>query len=423
MLDKVIVPINIQSKLLEVKSVLEYCELALIFTDEANCHILKVFMDDCRYRTVIYNMDNESFEETGLNRKPVPITTSEFDDANEDNVALMLHTSGTTSSPKRVMLTHKNLISNVKSIIESLKLTENDRTLIALPMFLSSGNVSQFLTHLFLGASIVIMDGMFMPDKFYKLVREENITNFTGVPFMMSVLLNYKYRYLYDISTLRLICFGGAPTPAAKARQLIVAFPSVHFVHMYGQSEASTRITHLLPEDSIRKLGSAGKPIPDVQLRIVDKENNDLSPGETGEIIVAGENVMKGYYKRSEETNSALKDGWLHTGDLGWLDREGFVYISGRMKNVIIRAGLNLYPEEIEEFLKCHPAVKEALVTGRDDELLGEVPIAKVVLKEDICDIDANKLMKYCMEGLHTTRRLMKSQLYMSFKKPRRVKL
>jgi long-chain acyl-CoA synthetase len=404
--EKVIVPISTRIKADELKSTVEYCELRTIVSDSANIELLRKYFECCEYEIRVFNIDTTAFEYMGGDAALPVCGSGELED-----VALMLHTSGSLSSPKRVMLTHVNLISCVEAIIRSLNITPDDRTLIALPLFLASANTSQMLVHIYLGASIVIMDALFTAEYFFKLVEKHQITNFTGVPFMMLSLIDNKNSKQRDISSLRFICFGGAPTPAAKIYQLVTAFPGIGFVHMYGQTEAATRITHLLPEDQLGKTGSVGKAIPGMQLRLVNEAGNDAAQGEVGEVIVKGKNVMKGYYKRKEQTRQTLVNGWLYTGDLGRFDRDGFLYIVGRRKNVIIKGGMNIYPEEIEELLMQHPAVKEVCVSGEEHELLGEAPVAKIVLKDNAGRINEEMLMRYCLGAMS------------SFKIPERIQI
>lgn len=179
---------------------------------------------------------------------------------------------------------------------------------------------------------------------------------------------------------------------------LIIMF-WIGIVQTYGQTEASPRVTCLLPKDSIRKLGSVGKALPGVEVRIFDDDCNEVLPNVKGEIVVKGKNVMRGYYKKPDETKKVLKDGWLHTGDIGMFDDEGFLYVVGRIKNIIISGGLNIYPEEIEELLRSIPAVQEAVVLPKFHELLAEVPVAKVVLRKG-SKITERDLLKYCREKL-----------------------
>lgn len=396
----IIVPISILSKELEIVSSIRYCELNLIITNSEYKKLLIKSVANSNFKIAIYNIDDNSFEEVGNGDYCNIMKKSS--ELNVNDTAIMLHTSGTTSNPKRVMLTHNNLISNIKSNIESLKLTKDDKVLIALPMCFGYCNTAQFLTHLFIGGTIIIMKSIFMAKSFFQLVENDRITNFTAVPTMLLLLLEYKNKTKYDISSLRFICFGGGHIPKEKLKLLIDIFNSVGFIQTYGQTEASPRVTALLSEDSIKKIGSVGKPIPNIRIKIIDNNGCEVEQNQKGEIIVQGDNIMKGYYKQELETNKTIRNGWLHTGDLGKIDEDGYLYIVGRKKNVIICGGLNIYPEEVEEILMLHNAIKEACVIGIEDYLLGEVPIAKIVLKkqqsvteEDIINYCVVKLAKY----------------------------
>ncbi len=399
LLDRVIVPIEIQAKHLQIENMIEYCELRLIITNSQYKTKLKNLLAGSSYKVTIFNLDDKTLEYIGKNEF-VKISKGCSEEFEEDDVAIMLHTSGTTSNPKRVMLTHENLINNIKSNIEALKLNRNDKTLICLPMFFGYCNTSQFLTSFYLGASIVILDSIFIPEKFLKIVETKRCTNTTCVPSMLLLLLSFKNQNKYDISTLKYLCFGGGAMPIDKLRRLLVRYPSIGFIQTYGQTEASPRITCLMPEDSLRKLGSVGKAIPNVSVRIIDSKGEDVKIGEIGEIVVQGKNVMKGYYKRHEDTLKVKKNGWLYTGDLAKFDEEGYIYLTGRKKNVIISGGLNIYPEEIEEILMNHIKVKDVCVISESHDLLGEVPIAKVVLSDNVQSITEYELIKYCSEHL-----------------------
>ncbi|MGN6713639.1 class I adenylate-forming enzyme family protein [Anaerocolumna jejuensis] len=394
---RVIVPIGTQAKELEILSTIEYCEADMIITDlthkEFICNCLehyckKIFLCIIETSEIILIHENIDF----VKKSNYLIQTG-----NEDDVAIMLHTSGTTSNPKRVMLTHKNLISNVKSNVASLNLTVDDRVLIALPMFFGYCNTAQFLTHIYLGASMVILDSVFLPKQFFQIVEKEKITNFTGVPSMLLMLLDYRYSDNYDFGSLRYICFGGGKMPVEKLKKLIEKYPSIGFVQTYGQTECSPRATALLPDDSIRKMGSVGKPIPDVNVQVFDENDNPVPHNKIGEIVVNGNNTMKGYYKQPEISKETKRNGWLHTGDLGYFDGEGYLYLTGRLKNIIISGGINIYPEEIEQLLLQHECVDDICVFGEEHEMMGEVPVAKIVLKSDISTVE---LRKFCSENL-----------------------
>lgn len=184
-----------------------------------------------------------------------------------------------------------------------------------------------------------------------------------------------------------------------KIEELVKRFPSIGFIQTYGQTECSPRVTALLPSDALKKIGSVGKPIPNVQIKICDENGKAADFYEKGEILVNGDNVMKGYYKRDEITCSVKIDSWLHTGDIGYLDEEGYLYLVGRKKNIIISGGINIYPEEIEQMLMNYGGVKESYVYGIEHDILGEVPVAEIVLKDDEF-LNVNEILNFCKERL-----------------------
>lgn len=377
----VIVPIGVQSKPTEIINTIDYCEIDLIVTSYAYREVVCKCLKNYSFTVAVLFVEDSTIEKFNIDKSQKRKSNSVIDGDDSDMVAIMLHTSGTTSKPKRVMLTHKNLISNIEANIASLNLSAEDITLISMPMHFGYCNTAQLLTHIYLGASIIILDGVFWPKHFFEIVQAEKVTNFTGVPSMLLMLLDYRYANNYDITFLRYICFGGGNMPIDKLKLLIKKFKTVGFVQTYGQTEASPRLTALLPEDSVIKIGSVGKPISNVTIKIFNENGQEVEKNKIGEIVAKGPNIMKGYYKQPEITKEVLKSEWLHTGDLGYLDDDGYLYISGRIKNMIISGGINVYPEEIEEVLMNHVAVAECCVIAEYHLLLGEVPIAKIVLK------------------------------------------
>ncbi len=394
---KVIVPIGVKEKKTGIQSVCEYCELDYVITDSSNLSILEKIFSDYKHKINLINIDTGIILEINKEKDSVPKSDLKLVDGSENSVAIMLHTSGTTSNPKRVMLTHQNLMANVQSNIKSLQLREQDITLITLPMHFGYCNTAQFLTHVFLGASIVIMDNIFMAKQFFWIIQKYKVTNFTAVPTLLLTLLQYNFSSNYDISSLRYICFGGGKINVDTIEQLLKKFPTVGFVQTYGQTECSPRVTALLPEFALSKIGSVGTPIPNVEVKIIDEEENELEVRKIGQIVVRGQNVMRGYYKKEELTEETIKNGWINTGDLGYFDEDRFLYICGRIKNMIISGGINIYPEEVEELIITYPGVKDVLVYGKDDPMLGEIPIAKIVTTREI---DIKDVKKYCFEHL-----------------------
>ncbi len=394
-LNRVIIPIEISLSQSQFLSTINYCEIGMIITSQSFLQTIQEYCKTYPFDLEIYLVDlNEVVFVNGKVTRKVLKEDERI--AIERGVAIMLHTSGTTSNPKKVMLSHRNLIANIESNIDSLGLNENDKTLIVLPMFFGYCNSSQFLSHLYLGAGIVIAEQPFTPVNFLKLIEEKKCTNTTCVPSMLFLISKIKRKY--DISSLRYLCFGGGVMPVEQLHKIIDYFEGAGVVQTYGQTEASPRITCLLPADSLRKIGSVGKAIPNVIVDIFDESDRPVKIGESGEIVVKGANVMVGYYKHLEETKKVIRNGWLHTGDIGKFDDEGYLYIVGRLKNMIISGGLNIYPEEIEEVLINHKDIKEALVVGEEHSILGEVPVAKVVTDNE--ELQSYDIIEYCTKLL-----------------------
>lgn len=397
---KIVAPISINSTASEINKALSYCDISVIVTNSIYFELLKKHVNDLDIYDV-YLIDRKEFIKGNTLNKTENIPSI----VNEDSLFLLVHTSGSVSHPKRVMLSHKNLISNAYSIVESLELTPDEITLIVLPLFLISAITSQMVAHMLIGATIVILELPFMVNNFLNECEKHSVTNLTCVPTVLN-LVTLRDPIIKKFATLRKICFGGAPTPKQKIVNLIERFPAMNFIHMYGQTEASARLTHLLPKDFKEHIGSVGKAIPKVNLRIEDDNGTICQPMVIGEVCAKGDNIMLGYYKNPDSTKITLINGWLHTGDLGYFDYSGFLYIVGRKKNIIISKGINIYPEEIEEVLLSHKNISEAVVYGIKDEILGEVVCAKIVL---IANMNESDIIEYC------------SQILSSYKVPKKI--
>ncbi|MBN2737509.1 MAG: acyl--CoA ligase [Spirochaetales bacterium] len=395
-LDNTIVPLNVNEKEKELQATVASCNINLIITNSSIIEKCKNNLSDFASSMSFYNIDTGVLQVSNKTCKQ----KTEQKPQTENDTVLLLHTSGTGKLSKRVMLTHNNLISNIKSIIQSLKISEKDCSLILLPLQYASANTSQFLAHFYMGASITIMKGPFLPSNVIYLLNKEYITNITCVPYLLLVLFEKLPKEKLANSPLRYVCFGGGPSPIQRIKPIIERFSEIEFIHMYGQTEASTRITHLLGPDSLTKLGSVGKPIPGVEVKILGAQNTIAKTNEKGEIIVRGNNVMKGYYNHNEITSETIKDGWLHTGDIGYKDEDDFIFITGRKRNIIIKAGTNIYPEEIEEVLLYHPQIKEALVYGEYDDDFGEIPVAKVTIKKQTKGTLEKEIISFCKSWL-----------------------
>ncbi|MDQ0162710.1 fatty acid--CoA ligase family protein [Aeribacillus alveayuensis] len=313
----------------------------------------------------------------------------------DDDVAVILYTSGTTGKPKGAMLTHRNIYSNAMDTGLYLQMNHQDKVIATLPMFHVFCLTVALNAPLMTGATVIIVP-KFSPSEIFQVVRNYKATVFAGVPTMYSFLLQYEVGKAGDLQSLRLCISGGASMPVALLQDFEKKF-NVIISEGYGLSEASP-VTCFNPLDRPRKPGSIGTNITNVVNKVVNELGEELPPGEVGELIVRGPNVMKGYYKMPEETSHTLRNGWLYTGDLAKMDEEGYFYIVDRKKDLIIVGGYNVYPREVEEVLYNHPDVVEAAVVGVPDPEFGEAVKAFVVKKNP--DLTEGQLVDYCKEKL-----------------------
>lgn len=314
-----------------------------------------------------------------FNQCILEVSSEDMEDFSDENaISTFLYTSGTTGKQKAAMLTHKNLTFNSEQCYQALTARQDDIYLCVLPMFHVFAFTACILMPLLSGATVIILDS-FQPKEVIGSLLKEEITIFMGVPTMYVVLLEASKK---DIAfpKLRLAVSGGAALPVEIFRQAkeIMNLP---VVEGYGLTEASPAVC-FNPPNGVQKEGSIGLPVPFVECKIVDEKDRELPIGEVGELAVRGENIMLGYYKQEEETEKALLNGWLHTGDLAKKDEDGYYFIVDRMKDMVVVAGLNVYPREVEEVIYQYSKVKEAAVIGLTDKLRGEYVKAFVVLKE-----------------------------------------
>ncbi|WP_252228233.1 AMP-binding protein [Caldicoprobacter algeriensis] len=302
------------------------------------------------------------------------------------DVVNMQYTSGTTGFPKGVMLTHYNIINNGAAVADCMKLTYKDRLCIPVPFFHCFGCVLGVMACVTKGATMVPLDH-FNPIKVMEVVQAEKCTALHGVPTMFISILENSHFKEFDFSSLRTGIMAGAPCPINIMRRVIDEMNMKEITIAYGLTEASPVITQTKVDDPIElRVSTVGRPLPGVEVRIVAPETGkDVPPGVPGELLARGYGIMKGYYKMEEATAAAIdSEGWLHTGDLAVMDENGYCKITGRIKDMIIRGGENIYPREIEEFLYTHPAVKDVQVVGVPDEKYGEEVMAYIILKDNL---------------------------------------
>lgn len=322
-------------------------------------------------------------------------TAFEGPELNEDDVAVILYTSGTTGKPKGAMLTHKNLYSNAKDIGEYLKMNSSDRVITTLPMF-HVFSLSVVVNAPLISGSTLLIVPKFSPKEIFRLAKKYEATVFAGVPTMYNFLYQYPDGNPKDISTLRLCISGGSSMPVALLKNFEKKF-NVFVSEGYGLSEASP-VTSFNPLDRPRKPGSIGTSILNVENKVVNELGEEVPVGQVGELVVRGPNVMKGYYKMTEETAVTIRDGWLYTGDLARMDEEGYIYIVDRKKDLVIVGGFNVYPREVEEVLYEHPEIVEAAVIGVPDPDQGEA-IKSFVVRKNPTLTEAD-IIEYCKQHL-----------------------
>lgn len=302
-----------------------------------------------------------------------------------DDVINMQYTSGTTGFPKGVMLSHYNIVNNGNQIADCMKLTYEDRLCIPVPFFHCFGCVLAVLAAVSKGTTMVILE-QFNAEKVLQAVSEEKCTALHGVPTMFIAELNHPRFDEFDLSHLRTGIMAGSTCPMEVMTNVMNKMGAREITIAYGQTESSPVITQTTTDDPIElKVSTVGKPHPNVEVRIVvPGTNEEQEQGLPGELLTRGYHVMKGYYNNPEATNEAIdSDGWLHTGDLAVMYENGYLEITGRMKDMIIRGGENIYPREIEEFLYKHPDVLDVQVIGIPDEKYGEQVMAWIILKEN----------------------------------------
>lgn len=309
-----------------------------------------------------------------------------------DALALLIYTSGSTGSPKGVMLDHANLAAMAGMMIGAARLSETDHSLLILPLFHVNGIVVGVLSPLLAGSQVTVA-GRFRAETFFDLIASVRPTCFSAVPAIYSMLAELPDQAAPDTSSVRFAACGAAPMPPALIERFERRY-SIPILEGYGLSEGTCAST-TNPLDGPRKPGTVGLPLPGQQVAVMDPQGRITPPGATGEVVVRGPNVMRGYLGRPLETARTVVDGWLHTGDVGRFDEDGYLVLVDRIKDMIIRGGENIYPKEIETVLGDHPDVLEAAVVGAADERLGEVPVAFVALRPGAA-ADTSDLLEHC---------------------------
>lgn len=386
-------PINSLLKSQEIAYVISNSEARALLVNSEFLPMIETIRDEVPTLQAVVNYDNEA----GATREEITGAdpTAEID-ANHE--AIIIYTSGTTGKPKGCLLTHGNVIANARQISGWLGFSGTDRLLTIMPLFHMNAVSVTTMSALYAGGSTVVSQ-KFSASRFWQIISDYQITSFGSVATMLSMLLStYPDGVPEGLKSdqLRFAMCGSAPVPAEVLRRFEETFKCL-VVEGYGLSESTCRST-FNPPDQRRRPGSCGVPIGN-EMRVVDEEDQDVPDGELGEIVLRGENILKGYYKNDAANATAFRNGWFHTGDIGYRDADGFYYIVDRKSDMIIRGGENIYPREIDEVLYQHPAIAAAAAVGVKDELYGEEVAAVVVLKPG-ADTTAQEVIDYCKARL-----------------------
>ena len=331
-----------------------------------------------------------------------------FPEQPPEETAVLLFTAGTTGLPKAVMLSHASFTSFMLTSMEPPDPDTEESTILALPLYHVAG-LQAALAGVF-GGRTIILQHQFEPHEWMALVQKHRVERALIVPTMLKQLLDHPEFDRHDLSSLRVVTYGGASMPPSLIERALPLLPGVQFINAFGQTETGSTIAMVPPEDHVlsgppelvekrrKHLSSIGRPLPDVEVRIVQEDGQDLPLGETGEIVARGPRLMRGYWGQPDATADTVHDGWLYTGDLGYQDEDGYIYLSGRAKDFIKRGGEMVAPEEVEHILHACPGVEECAVIGLPDETWGERVVAVVVSTPGV-ELPEESLLDAC-QGL-----------------------
>ncbi len=396
------VPLNFRLTGGELAFILEDCTPAVVLTDEALLPNLAASGYETTWTLLVGGAasgDNIVAYEDALAESP---PEAELADVDDNAVAWIMYTSGTTGRPKGAMLTHLNLFLQGFQGIRDFRLTSEEIALHTVPLFHIAGLGAMVPTFVLGSTAVLQPTGAFDAAKLLDIVERERVTNMFLVPAQWQAMVAQPDIHERDLA-LRSISWGAAPASQTLLQAMAEAFPNVRNVAVFGQTEMSPVTCSLMAEDAQRKVGSVGKPIPTIQMRIVDPAGNDVPQGEVGEAVYRGPTTMAGYWNRPDADVEAFPDGWFHSGDLVRADEEGFVYVVDRLKDMIISGGENIFCAEVENILAAHPAIVEAAFVGRPSEKWGEEPVAFLVIRpgeraptlDELSDWLADRLARY----------------------------
>jgi acyl-CoA synthetase (AMP-forming)/AMP-acid ligase II len=401
------VPVNVRLSPKEVAYILNNAEVTILFVEEKHIETIKKIKRELPLiaQYIVLGQEGDShftnYEDMTSSASPIPPQIRLEDDCD----AFIIYTAGTTGKPKGAVLTHKNLIVNAMTIIqESLSSLPRRADLpciepkvLSITPFFHIAGIMSVIRNMFQMIPVVVLD--FEPVTLLETIQSEKVTSLFLVPAMWLMVINHPEFKNYDVCSLRIAAYGGDITPNSLKERILEAFPNAALWEAFGQTEMSATAVFMKHQDALRKEGSVGLPMWNVEVRVVDDDMRNVAVNEVGEIVYRGPGVFKGYYKNPDETKKAFEGGWFHSGDLVRRDEEGFIYVVDRKKDMILSGGENIYSAEVEAVLCSHPKIKEAAVIGVPDPKWGETVKAFVVLKEGR-QATAEEVIEFCLENM-----------------------
>lgn len=392
-------PINAAFKPDEVSYVLSNSEAVAVVVSPALAEVLELAAGHCpQLKHRIYLGDKAINGGLLLSQlmEGKPDTHLDNEVVKPEDIASIIYTSGTTGRPKGVQLSHWNYVIDAANAADVFPLFTGDVIMMILPLFHVNAQLATVMVPMMIGGTVAMLQ-MFNPASFWQAVEKYRPVTFSAVPTILAILIDAPGADSADYSSLRYVICGAAPLPVSLFNSFEEKF-GLHILEGYGLTEG-TCVSSLNPYYGIRKIGSIGLPLRGQQMVIMNDQQEILGPNSYGEICIRGQNVMKGYFKNKKATAETVIDGWLHTGDVGYVDEDGYFWIVDRIKEMIIRGGENIYPREIEELLYRHPKVGEAAVIGHPSEKYGEIVKAVIVVKPG-CEVSEEEIKAYCLENI-----------------------
>ncbi|MBI1817140.1 MAG: long-chain-fatty-acid--CoA ligase [Deltaproteobacteria bacterium] len=410
-LNAVFIPVNYRAKLPELEYMLGAAETKVLLVGDRYVETVRQLLPKLPSVTTCIAMEGE--HEGFRHIEPlIAAAAAEFQEreTNDDDTTILMYTSGTTALPKGVMLRFNDFTAYVTANVELADGTPRGTSLLCVPLYHIAG-ATNVMSNLFTGRKLVLLR-QFDATEWLHTVAREQVTHAFVVPTMLKQLIDHPDFATCDLSSLQNLSYGGAAMPFPVIRRALEMFPkTVGFVNAFGQTETTSTLTVLGPDDHrldgsaaevelrLKRLVSIGRPLPDVEVKVVDDDSHDLPAGEVGEIWVRTPRVMKGYAAKEGASSPLNADGWLPTRDMGWLDSDGYIFLAGRKDDMIIRGGENIAPAEVEAVLYSHPSVEEAAVIGVPDVEWGQRICAVVVTRPEVM-LGADDIIEFCRQRL-----------------------